>query len=96
MRQAVEDGATKPLYYEARIIKLTIDEAGAKAAEEELEKAAAADAAGEGFTDQISVPLKTLAGAQERIERLAEFVVEHWDRAPLRNRGQGDGRDDEP
>ena len=79
MRQAVEDGATKPLYYEARVIKLTIDEAGAKAAEEELEKAAAADAKGEGSTDQISVPLKTLAGAQDRIERLAEFVVEHWE-----------------
>ena len=44
IRQAVEDGATKPLYYESRIIKLTIDEAGARAAEEELEKAAAADA----------------------------------------------------
>ena len=80
MRQAVEDGATKPLYYEARVIKLTIDEAGAKAAEEELEKAAAADAKGEGSTDQISVPLKTLAGAQERIERLAEFIVEHWEK----------------
>ena len=79
MRQAVEDGATKPLYYEARIIKLTIDEAGARAAEEELEKAAAADAAGEGSTDQISVPLKTLAGAQNRIDRLAEFIVAHWE-----------------
>ena len=36
IRQAVEDGATKPLYYESHIVKLTIDEAGAKAAEEEL------------------------------------------------------------
>ena len=79
MGQAVEDGATKPLYYEARIIKLTIDEAGAKAAEEELEKAAAADAEGEDAAQYISVPLKTLAGAQERIERLAEFIVEHWE-----------------
>lgn len=79
MRQAVEDGATKPLYYEARIIKLTIDEAGSKTAEEELEKAAAADAEGEDAEQYISVPLKTLAGAQERIERLAEFVVDHWE-----------------
>ena len=38
IRQAVEDGATKPLYYESRIIKLTIDEAGARTAEEELRK----------------------------------------------------------
>ena len=80
MRQAVEDGATKPLYYEARIIKLTIDEAGAKAAEEELEKAAAADAEGKDAAQYISVPLKTLAGAQERIDRLAEFIVDHWEK----------------
>ena len=78
MGQAVEDGATKPLYYEARIIKLTIDEAGAQAAEKELEKAAAADAEGKDAAQYISVPLKTLAGAQERIERLAEFIVDHW------------------
>ena len=35
IRQAVEDGATVPIYYEPRIVKLTIDEAGAKAAEAE-------------------------------------------------------------
>ena len=80
IRQAVEDGATKPLYYESRIIKLTIDEAGARAAEEELEKAAAADASGEEVTEQIRVPLEVLVGAQERIVRLAEFIVEHWEK----------------
>ena len=80
IQQAVEDGATKPLYYESRIVKLTIDEAGVSEAEEELDRAAAADASGERVTDQISVSLETLAGAQERIERLAEFVVEHWDK----------------
>ena len=80
MRQAVEDGATKPLYYESRIVKLTIDEAGARAAEEELEKAAAADASGVDAIGQMRVPLGTLAGAQERIERLAEFVVQHWEK----------------
>ena len=79
IRQSVEDGATKPLYYESRIIKLTIDEAGAAAAEAELEKAAAADAAGEDAAEQIRVPLEALVGAQERIERLAEFIVEHWE-----------------
>ena len=80
IRQSVEDGATKPLYYESRIVKLTIDEAGAAAAEAELAEAVAADAAGEAATEQISVPLETLAGAQERIERLAEFIVEHWEK----------------
>ena len=32
IRQAVEDGATKPLYYESRIVKLKVDEAGARVA----------------------------------------------------------------
>ena len=80
IRQAVEDGATKPLYYESRIIKLTVDEAGARAAEEELEKAVAADISGEESKEQIFVPLETLAGTQERIERLAEFIVDHWEK----------------
>ena len=80
IRQAVEDGATKPLYYESRIIKLTIDEAGARVAEEELAKAAAADALGEKVTEQMLVPLGALVGAQERIVRLAEFIVEHWEK----------------
>ena len=80
IRQAVEDGATKPLYYESRIIKLTIDEAGARAAEEELTKATAADASGEEVIERIRVPLEALVGAQERIVRLAEFIVEHWEK----------------
>ena len=79
IRQAVEDGATKPLYYESHIVKLTIDEAGAKAAEEELEKMAAADASGEEIAERVTIPLEALAGAHERIERLAAFIVEHWE-----------------
>ncbi len=79
IRQAVEDGATKPLYYESRVIKLTIDAAGAKTAEEELERVVAADASGADSIERIRVPLETLAGAQERIERLAEFITEHWE-----------------
>lgn len=79
IRQSVEDGATKPLYYESRIVKLTIDEAGAAAAEAELAKATTADAAGEDAAHQIRVPLEALAGAEERIERLADFIVGHWE-----------------
>ncbi len=77
--QAVEDGATRPIYYESRIVKLTVDAAGAAAAEEELEKAAAADATGEDVPDQIRVRLESLVGAPERLERLAAFIVDHWE-----------------
>ncbi|EGJ51736.1 type I restriction endonuclease subunit R [Desulfocurvibacter africanus] len=80
LRQAVEDGATKPLYYESRIVKLTVDGARAAAAEAELEQAVKADASGEEVADQIRIPLEALVGAQERVARLAAFIVEHWEK----------------
>ncbi len=80
IRQAVDDGATKPLYYESRIVKLTVDDAGAAAAEQELEQAAAADRSGADPQDNIRIPLEALVGAPERIARLAAFMVEHWEK----------------
>ena len=66
----------KPLYYESRIIKLTVDDAAVAVAEAELEQAAAADAAGEEVANLIRIPLEALVGAPERIERLAAFIVD--------------------
>ena len=82
IRQAVEDGTTRPLYYESRIIKLKVDEEGARVAEEKVEYVADRDRdrGGEGAEDRIRVPLESLVGAQERIERLSAFIVEHWEK----------------
>lgn len=80
IRRAVEDGATKPLYYESRIVKLKVDEDGARAAQEEVEYVVNADRSGETVDEKIRVPLESLVGAQERIERLAAFIVEHWEK----------------
>lgn len=80
IRQAVEDGATRPLYYESRIIKLKVDEEGARVAEEEVEYVVNADRSGETANDRVRVPLESLVGAAERIERLAAFIVEHWEK----------------
>lgn len=80
IRQAVEDGATRPLYYESRIIKLRVDEAGARIAEKEVEYVLNSDRSGEAAEDRIRVPLESLVGAQDRIERLAAFIAEHWEK----------------
>ena len=80
IRQAVEDGATRPLYYESRVIKLKVDEEGARVAEGKVEHVANTDRGGEGAEDSIRVPLESLVGAQERTERLAAFIVEHWEK----------------
>ena len=76
------DGATVPIYYEPRIVKLTIDEAGAKAAEAERRSRehATRDEAGEERRRTIRIPLEALYGAPERLERVATFIVEHWEK----------------
>jgi len=79
IRQAVDDGATKPIYYESRIIKLLVNEAGAAAAEAKLNSAAQASATGEDLDESVRVPLEALVGAPERIDRVAAFIVEHWE-----------------
>ncbi len=79
IRQAVEDGATRPLYYESRIIKLKVDEEGARVAEEKVKYVSNPERGGEGTEDTVQVPLESLVGAQDRIERLAAFIVEHWE-----------------
>ncbi len=80
IRQAVEDGATRPLYYESRIIKLRVDEEGARVAEKKVEYLANLDGNGAEAEDNIRVPLESVVGAPERIERLATFIVEHWEK----------------
>lgn len=79
IRQAVSDGATVPIYYEPRIVKLSIDEAGAREAEAHLAQAAKVDENGEAAPENIRIPLEELYGAPERLERVAKFVVEHWE-----------------
>lgn len=79
IRQAVDDGATKPLYYESRIVKLKVDEEGARIAEDEVEYLVNADRDGKLGDDKVRVPVEALVGAPERIDRLAAFIVEHWE-----------------
>jgi type I restriction enzyme R subunit len=79
IRQAVADGATVRLYYEPRIVKLTIDEAGAQEAERKIAEAAKADENGEAAPENIRIPIEQLYGAPERLERVAKFIVEHWE-----------------
>jgi type I restriction enzyme R subunit len=79
IRQSVADGATVPIYYEPRIVKLTIDEAGAKAAEAAIAEYAIRDKEGRETPETIRIPLEELYGAPERLQRVARFVVEHWE-----------------
>ncbi len=80
IQQAVEDGATVPIYYEARLIPLTMDEAARPVIDEEFEEVT------EGEEIEGKERLKTrwaqvaaLVGADERLKRLAADLVEHFE-----------------
>lgn len=79
IRQAVADGATVPIYYESRIVKLSIDEAGVQEAEAKIAQYATCDENGQETPESVRIPLDELYGAPERLERVAKFVVEHWE-----------------
>lgn len=80
IRQAVEDGATVPIYYEPRVVKLTVDEKGAEQAERQLAAVTKADASGEDADENVRIPLEALVGAPERVKQVASFIVEHWEK----------------
>ncbi len=80
IRRAVEDGATVPIYYEPRVVKLTIDQTGAEKAEQQLAEYAKADEAGEDADENVRIPLEALVGAPERLKQVAAFIVEHWEK----------------
>ena len=79
IRQAVADGATVPIYYESRIVKLSIDEAGAAKAEAEIAKATKSSEDGDETSEDVRIRVEELVGAPERLGRVAKFLVEHWE-----------------
>ncbi|MBI5846180.1 MAG: type I restriction endonuclease subunit R [Deltaproteobacteria bacterium] len=80
IRQAIEDNATVPIYYEMRLVKLLPNEAGIAEAESLLDAATAADKEGYGVPKDIEVPLEELVGARERLKLVAKEIVEHFEK----------------
>src|SRR5215471_20114755 len=72
VRQAVADGATVPIYYEPRIVKLSIDEAGAQEAEAKIAQYATRDENGQETPESVRIPVEALYGAPERLEGMAK------------------------
>jgi len=80
IRQAIEDNATVPIFYEMRLVKLLPSEQGITEAETLLSAAAEADSEGRKVPSDIEVPLEELVGAQERLKLVAREIVEHFEK----------------
>ena len=80
IQQAVEDGATVPVYYEARVANLELDETELPHVDPDFEEVT------EGEEVESKEKLKSkwarleaLVGADERVARVAEDIVEHFE-----------------
>jgi type I restriction enzyme, R subunit len=76
MRQAQEDRATVPIYYESRQIPIEIEDEKALRRVEEVLEAEEEEAASRLVTAWAK--LEKVVGAQDRLERLADDVAEHY------------------
>lgn len=79
IKQAIDDNATVPIFYEMQLIKLLPDDAGIAEAERLISEAADAEDAGTAAESDIAVPLEELAGAKARLETLAANIVSHYE-----------------
>lgn len=82
IKQAVDDGATVPIYYESRLAKLELDQALAgqisDLAEEALEDALDEESERERAKTKWST-LEAVAGSEPRLRQIAEDLIEHYE-----------------
>ncbi len=89
IRQAIEDNATVPIYYEMRLVKLLPDEEGISEAENRIKAAAAADDQLGDVPADIGIPLEELVGAEPRLKLVAREIVEHFEKRREAIEGKG-------
>lgn len=80
MTQAVEDGATRPVYYESRVVKLKLDENTIKLIDREYDLMAAQ--ADEGLIQKSKRELsrmESVLGADNTLNSLVEDIIEHYE-----------------
>ena len=89
IRQAIDDGATVPIYYEMRLVKLIPDEEGIQEAQRQIDAAAEADDIGQPIPSNIEIPLRDLVGSRERLKAVAREIVEHFEKRREAIEGKG-------
>lgn len=77
--QAVEDGATVPIYYESRLVKVELSEEGKKLIEE-LDEALTKDQVSDSQKAKAKwTKIQAIVGSPARIAKIAEDIVYHFE-----------------
>ena len=81
MTQAVADGATRPVYYESRVIKLNLDDETLKQLDIEFDKLADEGATAEQIEDakQRNSGIRGILNNDKTIESLCNDIVTHYE-----------------
>ena len=80
MTQAVEDGATRPVYYESRVIKLKLDEATLRRIDQEYDLMANnADQAVIERSKKELGQMEAILGNEKTINSLADDILNHYE-----------------
>ena len=77
--QAVEDGATVPIYYESRLAKVNLSEEGKEMVEELDEELAEANLSDTQKAKAKYTQLESLIGSEQRIKNIANDIVQHFE-----------------
>ena len=82
MTQAVADGATKPVYYESRVIKLNLNEEALRKLDEEFDRLADEGATVEQINKarQENSGLKEILCHPDTIDSLCQDIIEHYEK----------------
>ena len=82
MTQAVEDGATRPVYYESRVVKLNLDEETIKLIDQEYDMIEATDQADEAViqkSKQMLGKMEAILGNPQTIDSLVTDIINHYE-----------------
>ncbi len=82
MTQSVEDGATRPVYYESRVVKLNLDEETIKLIDQEYDMIEATEQADEVViqkSKQMLGKMEAILGNPQTINSLVNDIIDHYE-----------------
>ncbi len=87
--QAVEDGATVPIYYESRLVQVDLDETGRQLLDELDEDLSFEDLSTTQQAKARQTQLEAIVGSTRRLETIAQDIITHFEQRQTVNRGKG-------
>jgi type I restriction enzyme R subunit len=79
IKQAVDDGATVPISYESRLIKIKLNETTAKTIDEEINAISNATEEQLEKAKKLTATIDAIVGQTERVEDVAKDIVHHFE-----------------